>query len=131
MRFMLLFAVALAYGYSGLALSGSMFGDLEKGREIFSRKCVACHGQDGRGMDGMAPDFIGEWHRLTQSDDVLADHIRYEYSSPDSFYTIAGCPEHILNDEEMEDLLSYLRELVDQLPAFDEFSEPDAFGNSF
>jgi hypothetical protein len=79
----------------------------------------------------MAPDFVEEWHRFTQSDEVLADHIRHEYSSRDGFYTVASCPQHVLSDEEMEDLLAYLRKLVDRLPAFDEFKEPDGFNDSF
>ncbi|MFC1685164.1 c-type cytochrome [Pseudomonadota bacterium] len=131
MRFMLWLVAVLAYGCSGLALSSSIFGDLDKGRDIYSRKCAACHGQDGRGKAGMAPDFVEEWHRFTQSDEVLAGHIRNEYSSPDGFYTVASCPQHVLNDEEMEDLLSYLRKLVDRMPGFDDFKEPDGFKDSF
>jgi len=44
-------------------------GDREKGKEIFSKKCVACHGKNGEGNKSQkAPKLAGQfdWYIVTQ-----------------------------------------------------------------
>ncbi|MFV0482049.1 MAG: c-type cytochrome [Campylobacteraceae bacterium] len=42
---------------SSYAKSSSSEADIEAGREIWNNSCFSCHGEDGKGMDGMAPDL--------------------------------------------------------------------------
>lgn len=116
---------------SSLTLAGSGFGDFSEGRLLFNERCSVCHGMDGRGQGGMAPDFVREWHKLSQPDDVLAERIRGRYLSNDGFYDAGSCPSHNLTDEDIDDLLTYLRQLVDQGGDPFERMEPDAFDRPF
>jgi len=118
--------------WSGLVFSFSGLGDPARGQITYSQQCVMCHGSDGRGQNGMAPNFFEEWPRLTKSDSELANSIRDEYRSLERFYTAGNCPQHVLSDEKMEDLLAYLRGLTEKKEAdFFEMDLPDDFRAPF
>jgi len=119
MRYPLFLVVAFALVWSGIATASnsSVFGSAPKGKVYFSKRCAMCHGLDGRGKNGMAPDFSVEWNRLTKSDDVLAANIRNEYSDPTSgnYYNADKCPRHpTIRDDVMNDILAFLRRLVER-----------------
>ncbi|VAX10947.1 hypothetical protein MNBD_GAMMA26-1780 [hydrothermal vent metagenome] len=113
---LLLMVIMYAFFWSGWAFSLSGFGDPENGQRLYSQRCVMCHGMDGRGRRGMAPDFFKEWSRFSKSDDELANSIRDDYRSTNGNYGAGGCPQHMLSDGQMEDLLSYLRALTERKP---------------
>lgn len=93
---------------SAYALSG--IGNPERGKMTFTQRCAMCHGDDGRGKNGMAADFVGEWHRLTKSDLELSANIRSgNVRTPGKIYSAGQCPPHIFNDGDMSDVLSYIR----------------------
>ncbi len=128
MRTQLLCVIGAGFlGCSGAAFSASLdvmdtaFGDVEKGREFYEQRCIVCHGVDGRGKNGIAPDFSREWQRLTKTDAQLAANIRNEYRSSDRHYVAASCPPHSITDDEMEDLMAYLRQLSESIRSTDAF----------
>ncbi len=119
MRYPLFLMVAFTLVWSGIAIAGnsSVFGSVPKGKVYFSKRCAMCHGLDGRGKNGMAPDFSIEWDRLMKSDDVLAANIRNEYSDPTrgDRYNAGKCPRHpTIRDDDMENILAFLRRLVER-----------------
>lgn len=118
MRCRLFVVMVLALMWSGISTAGSsVFGSVPKGKIYFSKRCAMCHGHDGRGNDGMAPDFTVEWDRLTKSDSVLAANIRNKYKDPtkDVFYSTGECPRHpSISDDVMEDILAFLRRMAER-----------------
>ena len=100
--------LGLAVSISSLAFSGA--GNAGRGKEIFKQRCAMCHGTDGRGQNGMAPDFIGEWTRLAKSDEELSQNIRSgALHTPGKIYMGGQCPPKIMEERDMDDVLAYLR----------------------
>lgn len=100
---LLLCSAPAAHAFSGM-------GNADRGKMIFTQRCVMCHGEDGRGSNGMAADLVGEWHRLTKSDQELSHNIRSGgLRTPGKIYTAGQCPPQMLNDRDMNDVLAYLR----------------------
>lgn len=96
-------SVSSAHAFSGM-------GNPERGKMLFNQRCAMCHGEDGRGRDGMAADFVREWHRLTKSDQELSHNIRSgALRTPGKLYTAGQCPPQMLDDRDMDDVLSHLR----------------------
>ena len=131
MRYPLFIVIALTLMWSGIVAAGSsVFGNVPKGKVYFSKRCAMCHGRDGRGNDGMAPDFSVEWDRLTKSDNALAANIRNRYKDPtkDSFYNAGECPRHpSITDDEMEDVLAFLRRMAERFNHDGSLDEADDF----
>ncbi len=100
---LLLCSASTAQAFSGM-------GNPDRGRMIFTQRCTMCHGEDGRGRDGMAADLVGEWHRLTKSDQELIHNLRTGgQRTPGKIYTAGQCPPQPMSDRDMYDVLSYLR----------------------
>jgi mono/diheme cytochrome c family protein len=109
---LLLCSASAAHAFSGM-------GNPDRGKMFFTQRCAMCHGEDGRGRDGMAADLVGEWHRLTKSDQELIHNIRSGgLRTPGKIYTAGQCPPQILNDRDMDDVLAYLRNAF-ATPQFD------------
>ncbi len=102
LAFSILFCVPAAHAFTSI-------GNPERGKMIFSQLCAMCHGEDGRGREGMAPDLVTEWHRLTKSDQELAYNIRTGRQTPGKIYTAGPPPPQMLNDRDMDDVLAYVR----------------------
>ena len=91
-------------------------GDAVNGEEFFSQTCVACHGVDGIGVDGLGPSLIGNEFVAGLSDEELiafletgrpADH-------PDNESGITMPPKGgnpSLSDEDLADIAAHLRTL--------------------
>ena len=101
-------AVALALLYAGTTHAFGP-GDAERGKMIFNQRCAVCHGEDGRGKNGMAADFVGEWNRLGKPVAELARNIRSGYQTPGKMYTAGSCPAQPFTDRDMEDVLAHMR----------------------
>jgi mono/diheme cytochrome c family protein len=132
MRYSLFLVIVLAVVWSSVAASAnsSVFGNVPKGKVYFSKRCAMCHGLDGRGNRGMAPDFSVEWDRLTKSDDVLAANIRAEYKDPTSeiLYGAGECPSHpAIIDDDMDDILAFLRRMAERTQHGGRLDEADNF----
>jgi len=101
-------------------LSHAAFGDPTRGKEIYFQRCVMCHGENGDGNNGMAANFREEWHRFTKSDEELAKSIREGFQTPGKHYTAGAMPPQFLTDQELEDVIRFLRETFGTGPAFPE-----------
>lgn len=55
-------------------------GDADKGAEVFKTYCVACHGADGKGMNGLAANFVDDKTRLAKPDAELVKSVREGYT---------------------------------------------------
>lgn len=84
-------------------------GNPDRGRMIFAQQCTICHGEDGRGREGMAPDLVAEWHRLTKSDQELARNIRTGLQTSGKIYSGGPKPPQIMSDRDMDDVIAYMR----------------------
>lgn len=94
---------------SAAAFPGAGTGNIERGRAIFNSRCAICHGEDGRGKDGMAANLVEEWHRLTKSDSELTKSIRSGLRTQGKNYNAGSCPPQVVSDRDMEDLLTHVR----------------------
>ncbi len=103
---LILFLSLLCSSLAANAMDG--MGNSTRGKTVFSQRCAMCHGEDGRGNNGMAADLVGEWQRLTKSDQELKHNIQSGFSTPGKTYTAGQCPPQNLNDRDMEDVLSFL-----------------------
>lgn len=93
---------------TGASLAGT--GDPNRGREVFMQRCAMCHGQDGRGNNGMAVNFREEWHRLTKSDEALMANIRNGLRTPGKSYSAGMMPPQVLSERQLQDVLAFLKQ---------------------
>lgn len=119
------FILALAILFCAPAAHAFSIGDADRGRMVFTQRCAMCHGEDGKGRDGMAANLVAEWHRLTKSDRELAVSIRSGLQTPGKIYGAGPMPPQILTDRDMDDVLAYVR-LTFGAPQFDtpQFDKP-------
>lgn len=114
-----LFAVmsGLAAGYPPAKelAAGARGGDAVTGREIYVNTCILCHGIDGTGVRGL--QFVPPPADLTslavQSRLDGALFRRIHDGKPN---TIMGAWKHALSDEEIWDVLAYVRTLRIESP---------------
>jgi len=68
-RLLLLFAITAVFSLTAVALAGGSEEKAEKkslGQTLYSKKCAACHGEDGKGVEKMAAMLKTEIHDLTK-----------------------------------------------------------------
>lgn len=85
------------------------------GRQVYTETCIACHGATGKGMLPGVPDFTEKGGRLSQSDDVLLQHIHSGFQtsgSPMAMPPKGGNPN--LSDADIQAVLGYLHETFGQ-----------------
>ena len=108
------FVVAVCGGERG---SDALSSEADEGRQIAIRQCASCHGADGSGTVG--PAFVGLYGSevtLTDGSTVVADdeYLRRSIVEPSAQlvdgYTLK-MPETNLEDDEIEAVLAYIREL--------------------
>ncbi|MFQ5346348.1 MAG: c-type cytochrome [Rhodothalassiaceae bacterium] len=86
-------------------------GDPAHGKAVFRGTCVACHGEDGKGVVPGAPDFTDPKGPLAKSDALLLQHMERGYRSPGAMMAMppkGGNPR--LSDQDFRDVLAYLRQ---------------------
>lgn len=75
--------------------------DIFKGRDIYTKHCVICHGPDGRGVLANSPDFA-RGQGLLRTDFDLVQTVRGGRGVMPAF-------QGILSGPEMLDVVAYLR----------------------
>jgi len=94
-------------GVTGIGVSSQDV--LARGKTVFEETCVACHGDDGKGVVPGVPDFIDGNGVLSQSNEVLFNHIVNGFESPGS--TLAMPPKggnEDLSNKDIKDVIEYL-----------------------
>ncbi len=85
-------------------------GDPDRGRALYEKTCVRCHGADGTGVFAAVPDFTDRDGPLAQSDEVLHQHIKHGFRSPGAFMVMpAKGGNAALDDADIADIIAYLR----------------------
>ncbi len=82
------------------------------GNTVFDTTCIACHGANGKGTIPGIPTLQS---RLSQSDEILLQHIKDGFQSEGSVMVMpprGGNPA--LTDEEIKNVLMYMREQFGQ-----------------
>lgn len=112
----LLAAAAGAFFSAGIATSvmaghAGGAGDAGNGKAIYEETCVFCHGAKGKGEIPGVPDLTRRKGPLSKTDIELFHNIADGFESPGSSMAMparGGNPD--LSDEEVHDVLAYLRE---------------------
>ena len=91
-------------------------GDAVLGEAIYGTVCVACHGTDAGGIEGLGPALAGNEFVAVQSDDDLVGFLTVGRGTDDSANTTGvampprgGNPS--LTDDDLYDVVAYLRTL--------------------
>lgn len=96
--------------------SGEMAGDPEAGQEKFVATCSACHGPEGKGIQGLGKDMTASEFIGSKSDQELVEFIKQgrDPSDPLNSTGVAMPPKGgnpALTDEDLYDIVSYIRTL--------------------
>lgn len=86
-----------------LTTQTSQAADITKGEALYTTHCVSCHGKSGIGDMADAPDF-SQYNSLIKSDIELLDAISQGKNAMPLY-------KGILSDEEIFDVIAYLRTL--------------------
>lgn len=91
-------------------------GDAGRGIVLYNTSCVACHGPDGVGVDGLGKPWVDSEFITSQTDAELIAFIKVGRSTSDPANTTGvdmpakgGNPA--LDDEDLADLVAYMRTL--------------------
>jgi mono/diheme cytochrome c family protein len=91
-------------------------GDAENGKQLFLTSCSACHGPEGKGVQGLGKDMTGSEFIAGLSDDDLLAFIKAGRSVGDPLNTTGvtmppkgGNPA--LTDEQIRDIVAYMRSI--------------------
>ncbi len=95
---------------------GAASGDPQRGEELFQGTCVACHGADATGVEGLGKDLTNNKFIQGLSDRELADFIKTgrRASDPENTTGVDMPPKGgnpALSDQDLLDIASYLRTL--------------------
>lgn len=80
--------------------------DLANGEKVYGQYCIACHGADGKGMNGLAANFAEDRTRLAKDMDVLVDHVRNGYKGEIGQMPPWGA---VVDDPSTRDVIAWLR----------------------
>lgn len=80
-------------------------GDID-GKAIYMQYCVACHGADGKGNNGLAANYVDDKTRLAQPDEVLIKSIKEGKQGDVGVMPPWG---GTLNDDQIKAVLDHIR----------------------
>lgn len=107
----ILFLATLATTIFSFDQNSDLKASMERGREIYTANCVTCHMQNGEGIEGVYPP-------LAKSDYLMADKtraIKQVLEGAIGSMTVNGIKYNgfmtgfPLNDQEVSDVLNYIR----------------------
>jgi cytochrome c5 len=85
------------------------------GEEVYQQTCVACHGTDGKGTVPGAPDLTDSDGVLSQSDEILIQHISEGFrskNSPMAMPAMGGNPD--LNETDISNVVKHMKSKFNQ-----------------
>lgn len=95
--------IAVSIALALLAATGAHASDALRGGEIYQKHCAYCHGNNGRPVLPVAPDFSRQ-ERLLQPDPALLASIRVGRGAMPGF-------QGLLRDRDILDVIAHLRTL--------------------
>lgn len=91
---------------------------LVKGRDLFESSCIACHGMNGKGVEGLGKDLTQSWFVASLDDASLREFVARGRAVGEQFSTSkvpmppkGGHDE--LTDGDLSNIISYVRGLQD------------------
>ncbi len=91
---------------------------LVRGRDLFESTCVACHGMDGKGVEGLGKDLTQSWFVASLDDAALREFVTRGRGVGEQFNTTKipmppkGGHEE-LTDADLANIITYVRGLQD------------------
>jgi disulfide bond formation protein DsbB len=89
-------------------------GDAANGQKVYSQLCIACHGPEGKGVQGLGKDLTTSPFVAEKSDPELIDFIKVGRDPGDPLNTtgVAMPPKGgnpALKDQEIADIVAFVR----------------------
>lgn len=87
-----------------------------KGKAIFKKTCVACHGENGEGIEGLGKDWTKSEFIANSSDDELVEFLKVGRPIDDPMSDgITAMPpkggDPTLNDDDLKNVVIFMRTL--------------------
>jgi cytochrome c oxidase cbb3-type subunit 3 len=73
------------------------------GADVFAGACASCHGADGKGMGGLAPN-------LAEYDDMLITNV-LKHGKKSTIGTMPSFPENLINETQVKAVGNYIRSI--------------------
>lgn len=88
------------------------------GKNTFLRTCAACHGADAKGMPNNGKDLTASEFIKTETDEELFNYVLTGREVPNgvSMPPRGGFPEDQLTDDQIRDVIAYLRRFPGNRP---------------
>lgn len=101
------------------AAPAAIVGDAANGGKIFSTACVACHGPEGKGVQGLGKDLTTSEWVAQQSDEQLVEFIKKGRDASDPLNTtgVAMPPKGgnpAMSDQDIADIVAFVRSIHQQ-----------------
>lgn len=99
-----------------VAAAGVAAGDSANGQKIYSQLCIACHGPEGKGVQGLGKDLTTSPWVAEQTDEQLIEFIKKGRDPGDPLNTtgVAMPPRGgnpALKDQEIADVVAFVRSI--------------------
>jgi len=89
---------------------------IAKGKAIYNNSCIACHGENGRGIEGLGKDWTQSEFIASHSDEELVEFLKVGRTLDDPLSAgeaimppMGGDPT--LTDEDLRNVVAYMRTL--------------------
>src|SRR3990170_5898608 len=100
-------------GFSGkVNRQGGLAESIKRGQAVYSQTCLACHQANGGGVPNLYPPLIktkwvlGDKNELAK---IVLNGLTGEITVNDEVYNNAMPPQSFLTDEQIADVLTYVR----------------------
>jgi mono/diheme cytochrome c family protein len=91
-------------------------GDAAKGEQLYAATCAACHGPEGKGVQGLGKDMTSSEFIAGKTDEELVEFIQVGRPADDPLNT-TGMPmlpkggNSALTDQDLYDIVAFIRTL--------------------
>jgi disulfide bond formation protein DsbB len=92
----------------------ALVGDAAKGQQIYSQLCIACHGPEAKGVQGLGKDLTTSTFIAEKSDAEMVDFIKKGRDPGDPLNTtgVAMPPKGgnpAMSEQDVADIVAYMR----------------------